>query len=233
MTCNSLANRSVRLRSFLTVQLLLGALILAGSVGAQSIPERPIAPPIPASGDDAIPEIAVPDDGSAVVRIVASTRFTLLTPYLTEWNAERSEVSSGTLLVLEVEKKWLRPRQTRQPVLYVGELPAEVLHSGYESGKIVVVVPDAKPGAARNLEKTLLFFGTPMLPERVTAERGRGELRAAKEKGIQPLPSERRATPSKPLTLSDRTALLAEVGSRIIEHSPAERALGEGLRGGR
>ncbi len=234
MTSNSFADLAVRaiiVLALLTIGLSSGLLAQESSNPDVATPAD-TPPPIPASGDDAIPAVSVPDDGTAVVRILAAQRFTLETPYASAWNAERSLVRSGTILVLEVEKKWLRPRQTRQPVLYAGDRPAEVMNCGHAAGRIVVIVPDPADGTARNLATTIFFFGTPMLAERATAERGRAELAEARAQGIGPLSEKRRVEPSaSTLRLADQNALLREVGARIILHSPTERALGEGFLG--
>ena len=193
----------------------------------------PMVAQVPASGDQKIPAVSVPDDGSAVVRVVAAERFTLETAYASGWAAERPEVKSGLIVVLEVKKEFVRPRQTRQAVLYAGGRPVEMLNSGYGSGKVVGIIADRADGTAADLSKLELFFGTPMLPERVSKTRGGEEREAAQKKGIRPLPTERRG-PEAPASAShaDRNALLARAGAWIIEHAPDEKTIGEMFREG-
>ena len=183
--------------------------------GLIAISASPALAQVPASGDEAIPAVATSDDGKGVVRVIAAERFTLETSYPSDWSAERPEVSSGLIVVLEVKKELVRPRQTRQPVLFAGDRPIEVLNTGFLSGRVVGIIADRAGSSERvDLAQLELYFGTPMLAERVTDTRGKEERTAAQKQGITPLPIDRRGPESlNSVALSDHRSLLARACS--------------------
>ena len=160
----------------LLLTLLLGAL-LAGAVTAVAVSSDDGAPP-------ALP--AAPRPGQ--VSLVEARPFTLQTPYTHQWRADRPAVSAGWVLVLRVaDRELLHPRQTAEPVLYVGEQTAERLNHGQASGHVVALVPspvgaDGLPSL--DLTGAPVFFGDPALPEQVTAAEARRQLDAARARGV-------------------------------------------------
>jgi len=223
--CSSSADRRRRLVPLLALAALLGA--------AGSTPGSAQTPPPPPSGGEEIPPVAIADDGSGVLRVLSATRFVLDAAYESAWRADRPSVRSGLLVVLEVRKDLVRPRQTRQPVLFAGSRPAEVMNVGFLSGRVVAIIADPVEGEPVDLARTPLFFGTAMLAERVTPERGAQELAAARSKGIAPLPAEvRAATDEARLVLPGRAALCRAAGERILLHAPDERDTAEGFIAG-
>jgi len=98
------------------------------------------------------------------------------------WRAERPLVTSGHLLVLAVEPDLVYPRQTAEPILYVGDQTAMRINVAYPSGKLLALIPGELPQTG-----TRIWFGTPGLPEQVTAA-GISEARQlAEAEGIGPL----------------------------------------------
>ncbi len=101
----------------------------------------------------------VPSTPAAVDGILLAQPFTLDEPYEFAWQAEHPMVSSGMILVLEVNPDLVLPRQTLEPVLYVGNSTAERVNNGYPSGKVVAIVPGTV-----NLASAPIWFGEPALP---------------------------------------------------------------------
>ncbi len=121
----------------------------------------------------ALPGLATPPlpETPAPVRGVLYARpFTLDAPFRYDWSAEHPEVSSGLVLVLEADPALLRPRETQEPVLFVGALPAQRVTRAFESGRVVVLVPGPV-----DLASDPVWFGTPGLPEQVDATTARAE----------------------------------------------------------
>jgi hypothetical protein len=160
------------------VLAILALLLLAGGVYAVRQARQSDVPP-------ALPAVT-PVGG---VTLVAARPFTLEVPYVHEYRAERPSVSAGAVLVLSVDPELVHPRQTAEPVLYVGDQTAERLNVGHESGHLVVIVPapvDARGRVALDLTTTPIFFGAPALPEQVDAATVAKELAAARARGIAP-----------------------------------------------
>src|SRR6202022_4889067 len=84
---------------------------------------------------------AAPAAPAAVKGVLAARRFTLGTPFPYTWTKEHIMVSSGTLVVLEVDPALVVPRDTLAPVLYAGNVPAMRLNHGHKSGRVVGIIP--------------------------------------------------------------------------------------------
>jgi len=125
---------------------------------------------------------AIPATPAAVDGIIYARKFTLQEGYKFRWCKETPVVTSGYLLVLEVNPDLVFARQSAEPVLYVGQQTAERLNHGYPSGHVVAIAP-----GDLDLNQALIWFGTPDLPERVDTEMVNAELDLAKAGGIQPL----------------------------------------------
>jgi hypothetical protein len=182
----------------------------------------------------------VPPTPAAVLELISARPFVLGAPYRTEWREEQPEVAAGYILVLKVDPDLVLPRATPMAVLFVGDQVAERINHGYESGKVIAVVPaPLKDGEVDlDLTKAPIWFGTPQLPEQVSAVTIANELRLARQAGIRPFTKEQveaavsRGVPrgEHPLLRpTSRTLLLRAVAPLVIEHSPDERELGEGF----
>ena len=166
----------------------------------------------------------VPAQVGGALRVVSAQPFELEEPYVHTWRAERPEVRAGLLLILEVDPAYVTPRNTREPVLYVGSQTAERVNLGAREGRVVAIVP-------REVDDALtaplpVWFGSPMLPERVDAERIELELARAREAGIAPLPVDAQ---QPLLRLKDRTALTRLAAERILAFAPEDAELAESL----
>lgn len=135
----------------------------------------------------------------AVRAVLSATTFTLDAPYRYEWSADAIDVTSGTLLVLDVDPAWLVPSDTRQPTLFAGALPVERLGTGYPDGHLAVVVPSVV-----DLAHAPLYFSGYDLPERIDAATGKAALSAASAAGCAPLPM----PPAKARSLPTHAALV-------------------------
>ncbi len=170
----------------------------------------------------------LPEDPLSIpVEVVEAHPFRLLNPATHYYRAEQPAYDSGLLLVLDVaDKSLLTPRQTLDPVLYVGDETAERINSGSESGYLVVVVPDA---TIASLTESPVFFGTPELPERVTKATAEAELSAALAKGIRPSQGMTKAQPEEVL-LEDAYQLRVHSSLLIEAYSPNEQDLIRSMR---
>jgi hypothetical protein len=182
--------------------LIVGALRLGVAQGASPPPRQ----------------TAVPATPKAVEGILAAQRFTLRTPYVNTWSHGREKVFSGTLVVLEVERAYVVPRNELEPVLYAGDVAVQRLNQGDESGRVIAIVPGDVDVAT-----VPIWFGTPALPERVTAASARAERALAEKAGVGALPSAR-GVQRPAVDAPDMAALLRDVAAPLVEEfSPQEK----------
>ena len=183
--------------------------------------DTPAATRAPAEADK---PPAVPPTPAAVDGILYARRFTLKKGYLFEWSKERPLVTEGMILVLKVDPALVYPRQSLEPVLYVGNQTAERVNSGYRSGRVIAIVP-----GKLDLKKTPIWFGTPELPERVDAGAIKQERRLAQKAKIMPFETAKIEQAMKrgkgPLEAADRDELRRRLAPLVKQHSPAEKAL--------
>jgi hypothetical protein len=188
--------------------LLLSACILALASTALSAPPLP---PTPAAVDD----------------VVYARTFKLDQGFLFDWAKEPFTATEGTLLVLKVKPEYAVPRQSFEPVLYVGDYAAMKLNTGEKSGYMVVVVPGEV-----DLSKALIWFGTPSVAERVDNATVHAEQALAVKAGIKPLGAEKAARlRGERINSADFSVLLREHAAGLIEqYSPAEKERAASLR---
>jgi hypothetical protein len=179
---------------------------------------------------------ALPQTPAAVNELLVAQPFKLENGYAFEWHADRPLVRSGWLLVLKVNPALVFPRQTAEPILFVGDISAERVNIGHQSGRIVVIVPSEidKHGEMKlDLSKAPMWFGTPGLPEQVDAERVEFERMLADRAQIKPASAAAIATAREKggamLNFSSREMLRKRAGVLIQEHSPQETELIESI----
>lgn len=126
----------------------------------------------------------LPPTPAPIGALISARPFELEEGFRYDWRAERPVVSEGHLLVLAVDPDLVYPRQTAEPILYVGSQTAMRLNVAYPSGRLVALVPGELPESG-----TRIWFGTPGLPEQVTAVAIVGELGLAEAAGLAPLPA--------------------------------------------
>ena len=172
----------------------------------------------------------VPSTPAPIEAVLYARAFTLERPYRFRWRREAPQIRTGYLLVLAVDPRLVRPRQSAQPVLYAGDQTAERVNRGQASGRVVVIVP-----GATDLSEIPIWFGGAELPERVEAETIEHQRRLAEQAGIGPRPRDEIAAAlargGKPLRVRDIQSLLEDhVAPLILEYSPDEEPLALGLR---
>ena len=171
----------------------------------------------------------LPATPAPVQDIVFAQPFTLDQGEVSNWRAERPEITSGYILVLKVDRDLVYPRQTAEPVLYVGDTTAQRLNVGYRSGHVVAVGgADITGEDALDLSEVKIWFGTPELPERVDANRIAQESALAAAAGVKPFSATKIDTLlSQNGTLNEAamTGILDDVASLIRRFSPQEEEL--------
>jgi hypothetical protein len=162
---------------------------------------------------------SLPTTPAPIKELVFARPFILQDGFQFDWRQEQPVVKKGFLLVLEVNPDLVYPRQTAEPVLFVGDQTAMRLNVGYISGRVIAVAPYTQDLAS-------IWFGTPQLPEAVTAEIISQERVLAKNNGLHPLSSDdvdialNRGGTS--LQLPDFKALLEEAEGLINQYAPDE-----------
>lgn len=170
----------------------------------------------------------VPPTPAPIKRIVAARGFTIETPFPYTWTKEHIMVSSGTLVVLEVDPALVVPRNTLEPVLYAGNVPLQRLNHGNKSGRVIGIVPG-------NIDVTTIpiWFGTPQLPGRVTTAMAEVERARAEKVGVAHT-FERASIVGldSPATASkDLAALLRTIAADLVlTYSPQDKDLAESWR---
>lgn len=188
---------------------------------------RVVAP----AGDEAVAPETAP---RGIGKLLHAQPFTVDTPFASTWRADRPEVSGGWLLVFEADDDLLRPRQTAAPVLMAGDQTAIRINVGYDSGRLVVLVPtDMKAGTrpAVGLDRLPIWFGSPELPERVTPEWIRAERARAVRAGVEVRPAAERAAAvragGKAVRAANELALRQAAMRLVKRYSPDESELAD------
>jgi hypothetical protein len=173
----------------------------------------------------------LPATPAPVLDIMYARPFALERGYVHTWRKECPLVTEGYILVLKVDPALVYPRQTAEPVLYVGDTTAQRINVGYPSGRLVVIVPCKL--AEFDLKKTLIWFGTPELPERCTAKTIADQREKALKAGLQPLAAAKvdaaRAQGGDRLSAKDDYELLRQLAPLIKQYAPDETERADNL----
>jgi hypothetical protein len=180
-----------------------------------------------AAAQPAKPAPTVPTAPTAVKGILVVQPFKLQQGYRNNWSKERAQVSSGVVVVLEVDPALAQRRDAAEPVLYAGDTPVQRLNDGSQSGRVIAIVP-----GATDLSGVPIWFGAPSLPERATVDTARAERARAEKSGIRPLsPATLRTAARAPVTAPDLAALLRDhVAPLVLQFSPYEKDLADAWR---
>lgn len=178
-----------------------------------------------------------PSSGSGSVReIVSAVPFTLREGYVHTWRKEAPLVRAGFLCVFAVDPALVEPRETAEPILYVGDQTAERVNHGALSGRVVAIVPcevDGDGAPKLDFARTPVWFGDADLPERIDASAIHAARSAAPRSALVRFSKERvdaaLARGGARLDLEDRVDLEERAALLILEHSPAEFELADGL----
>ena len=196
---------------FLATAFTLSLLLMAAGVAGQNVERGREYPATPAP----------------VKQILFAQPFTLETPFINTFSKEREKVSSGVLIVVEVDPALVIPRNTLEPVLYAGNVTVQRLNHGERSGRVIGIVP-----GSINLATAPIWFGTPELPERVTQSTVQYERGLAEKAGVRAFPSTRLSSIQRPVVAAkDLATLLRTVAADLIyQYSPQEKELADSWR---
>jgi hypothetical protein len=172
----------------------------------------------------------IPNTPAAVDDLLYARPFTLEKEYKCLWPAERPHATTGMLLVLEIDKALVVPREIAMPILYVGDQPAERINHGHESGHVIVIV-----AGEVDLTQVPIWFGTPGFPGQVNLSTAKSERVLAEKAGIKPFPQKKvKAALAKGgphIRAVDQRAMLRDhVAPLILEYCPDEKNLAEDFR---
>lgn len=201
---------------------LLAALALAGARPAAAQSVAPDASPVP------------------VADLVHAVPFRTAEPIVHVWRAEQPAYKAGWILVLrvaEADREILRPRQTLERVLYVGDQTARRVNVGYGSRHLVVIVPsDVRPDGSLALDPRTapIWFGGGALPEQVDAglvarERARAEAAGAVPVEADVLEAARRKGGAA-VEAAGEEGLVGFAMNLVERYAPDERDLVRGFR---
>jgi len=203
--------------------IVIGLGVACGAARAQERDDPASQAPAPSARPAAVTPPAAP------AAILYARPFVSERPIEFSIGGEKTTRTRGWILVVEADKSLLEPRDEPDFVLFVGDAVAQKVSSGCWSGKVVVMAPDV------DLAKAPIFFGSRLLPDRLTKPVVEGEIARAKERGIAARSADelRRAARkggAEPFRVRDMSELWFLTGPVILEHSPEERDLVESLR---
>lgn len=164
------------------------------------------------------------------ISVVEAREFTLGEPTTHFWRKEQPKYDRGLVVVLKVDPTLVHPRQSAEPVLYVGAQTAERVNLGHESGHVIAIVPFVD-GAVIDLSVAPIFFGTAELPERIDGVRAAEELAAAIRAGAKAPGADAIALVTQAtVSFADDYELKLFCSDLIAQYSPTETDLVNGLR---
>lgn len=174
--------------------------------------------------------------GEPVRELLFAQPFNLRSSYAHAWRAEQPAVEAGWLVVLDVDREFVRRTQTAEPVLYVADQTAERVNDGDRSGRLIAIVPSAVGsggGPALDLREASIWFGAPDLPEQIDRAAIAREAAAAKTRGVVARPQvevDRAVQAGGALTtFADRTELERYAAELVMAWAPEERDFAAGL----
>lgn len=175
---------------------------------------------------------AIPFTPAPVQDILFAQSFTLTTGYTYGWSKERPTVTSGQIVVFQVNPDLVYPRQIAEPMLYVGSISAERLNVGYTSGRVVAIIPDTagNDGKLAPQDLSRSWFGRPALPSEVDAAMVSAEARLASNAGVLKLTPDkvdaaRTAAGNEAARLEGKHELLGLAARLLRQYSPDETDL--------
>jgi hypothetical protein len=167
-------------------------------------------------------EPPLPATPAGVTAVLYARPFQVATAFQHNWRKERPTAVGGLLLVLQVDPALVFPRQSAEPVLYVGNETAMRLNVGYPSGRVVALVP----GVQTLAPGTPIWFGSPRLPETVTADVIAQERALADAKGVGKLAGTAIASAAQrsgaAISTSDLDGVLRAAAGLVRDYAPDE-----------
>ncbi len=175
---------------------------------------------------------ALPALPEPVAELVIARPFALDESFEHTWRKECPEFNAGYILVLRVNPASVFSRQSSEPVLFVGDQTAEKVNVGFDSGRLVAIVPSEldEHGQVRlDLTKSMVWFGQAQLPELVDAGEIRLQADLARRAGILPFSQDAVARAlqkgGKAVHLKDKDALIRSMAPLVREFAPSETDL--------
>lgn len=172
---------------------------------------------------------AIPQTPVGVQDILFAQPFTIKQGYEYDWSAERPMITSGQIVVFQVNPDLVYPRQTSEPVLYVGSMPAERLNVGYLSGRVVAIVPDSlDPATGKMVPQDLskAWFGQPLEGKAPDARIVAEEAQLAAKAGVKALSADKvqlaRQAGGEVAKLERKHQVLGIAGRLLEQYSPDE-----------
>lgn len=161
------------------------------------------------------------------LELVHAERWQVEQPFRHVWRADQPLVNRGWLLVLAGDPASMIPRQTKEPVLYVGAETADRVNTGRDSGRLVVLVP-----GDFWLEDAPIFFGDEALPEELRQPQIDAQLAAARAAGVVAPTAEAAAqvTEAGSRTFATDFELRRHAIDLVEQYSPTEKDLIAGWR---
>ena len=156
-----------------------------------------------------------------ILDLLYARPFVLTQGYPSWWESGRPIVTSGYVVVLEVDRSFLVPRASAMPVLCAGNHTVESIGEDFDSGILVGILPE-RP----DLTQTVFWFAAPAYAESMTSgiiEAARAEAVAA---GIGPPDAQRvseaLAAGGGELQVGDKAALLDETAMLLGVYAGGE-----------
>jgi hypothetical protein len=147
-----------------------------------------------------------------------------------DWRRSGRRSAGACWSSCKVDPDLVYPRQTAEPVLYVGGQTAMRLNVGYPSGRVIALVP----GDARSIPTAPWRGSGPAPAEAVTQETVEAERARAIEAGIAPITRGQIAVAlgrgGAPLSRSTLNALLADAATLVMRYAPDEAERATALR---
>jgi len=138
------------------------------------------------------------------------------------------KVKKGYVLVLKADLKLLEPKDVPDFVVFADRAVGQKVNSGYRDGYVIVITPTI------DLGKALVWFGSRLVPDRITPAIVEREHAAATARGIQPFAAEKIAAALKlggeVLHAKDLNELWYDQKPLILKYAPAEREMAESLQ---
>lgn len=175
---------------------------------------------------DGAPPALPPQPNLSPVLLRVAQPFELDQPATHWYRSERPQYRKGTLLVLSVPPDLVEPRQSYEPVLYVGDQTAQRVNAGSPSGMLVAIVP-GQP----DLTSTPIYFGDLALPETIDQDEAEHQLAEALAAGVQPASATQVDVATRdPMWFADDHELLEFASYLVEEFAPDEVDLITSLR---
>lgn len=132
---------------------------------------------------------------------------------------DEPETDIGVIVVLRVDPKLVIPRNGPSPILYAGDRMLQALNFGHTSGHVIGLIPGDV-----NLSETLIWFGPPTAPGRVTPKSIRSERVQADKAGIRLFSAEKIESVTKPAIVATNLEdlLRGELADLVLKYAPEE-----------